>query len=33
LIRPEDVKQIEKAWQNQQAKKREVSDVADLMGF
>ena len=30
---PEDVKILERAWQNQEAKKRELADVSDLMGL
>eukprot|EP01038_Epipyxis_sp_PR26KG_P006293 gene6293-8667_t len=30
---PEDHKQLEKAWQNKEARKREVSDVSDFMGM
>jgi hypothetical protein len=30
---PEDYKQLEKAWQNKEARKREVSDVSDFMGM
>eukprot|EP01039_Chlorochromonas_danica_P008258 gene8258-9107_t len=29
---PEDYKQLEKAWQSKEARKREVSDVSDFMG-
>jgi hypothetical protein len=29
---PEDVKQIERAWQNEQARKREIADIADFLG-
>lgn len=28
---PEDVKQVERAWQNEQARKREMADVADFL--
>lgn len=30
---PEDIKQIEKAWQSKEAKKREMEEISDLMGF
>ena len=30
---PEDIKRLEKAWQSKETKKREMSDVADMMGF
>lgn len=30
---PEDYKQLEKAWQSKEARKREVSDVSDFMGM
>jgi hypothetical protein len=30
---PSDIKQLERAWQNQEARKREMSDVSDFMGF
>jgi hypothetical protein len=30
---PEDYKQLEKAWQNREARKREISDVSDMMGM
>ncbi len=30
---PSDVKQLERAWQNQEARKREISDVSDFMGM
>ena len=30
---PEDIKILERAWQNQQAKERELADVSDLLGL
>jgi hypothetical protein len=30
---PDDVKILERAWQNQEAKRRELADVSDLLGF
>ena len=30
---PEDYKQLEKAWQSKEARKREMSDVSDFMGI
>lgn len=30
---PEDYKQLEKAWQSKEARKREMSDVSDFMGM
>lgn len=30
---PEDYKQLEKAWQSKEARKREMADVSDMMGF